>query len=392
MKDIARVATRETLPPRKAPYWLKLGAGKHLGFRRLTPSSVGSWVAKYRDAATGKESTHALGDFVEVAAHQRFDLAKAAAETWFQHLGRGGTTASVTVKTACELYVKHLRREKRTATADDAEGRFKRWIDNNDIGRVELGKLTRPQVKAWRQALAASVVQVNRDDREEPVTRERSPSSVNRDCSALRAALNHALDEGYVTTDQAWRVPLRPAKDADRRREVYLDKAQRKALVEAAPADLALLIKALSLVPLRPGAMAGLQARHFDKRLGVLTVGRDKAGKDRRIKLPKSTAAFFAELAKDKLPGAPLLARADGKAWDKDSWKKPLREAATAAKLPEGTVLYSLRHAAITDLVRDGLDLLSVATLAGTGIVMVQKHYGHMAGEHAAAALEGLAL
>ena len=55
-------------------------------------------------------------------------------------------------------------------------------------------------------------------------------------------------------------------------------------------------------------------------------------------------------------------------------------------------MLYSLRHAAITDLVRDGLDLLSVATLAGTGIVMVQKRYGHMAGEHAAAALEGLAL
>jgi integrase len=391
MKDIARVATRETLPPRKAPYWLKLGAGRHLGFRRLTPASVGSWVAKYRDAATGKESTHALGDFVEVPAHQRFDLAKAAAEEWFKHLGLGGSTTSVTVKTACALYVKHLRREKREKTADDAEGRFRRWVDDNDIGRVELGKLTRPQVKAWRQALAAAVVQVNYDD-ENPVTRERSASSVNRDAGALRAALNFAHDEGYVTTDEAWRVALRPTKGADGRREVYLDKVQRRALVDAAPADLALLVKALSLVPLRPGAMAALQAKHFDRRLGVLTIGQDKAGQDRRIKLPKSTAAFFAELAKDKLPGAPLLARADGKAWDRHSWKGPLKEAAAAAKLPEDTVLYSLRHAAITDLARDGCDLLTVATLAGTSIEMIQKHYGHMAGEHAAAALEGLAL
>lgn len=392
MKDLSTVSARETLPPRKAPYWHKLGAGKHLGFRRLAPSSLGSWVAKYRDPASGKEYTHALGDFVEVPAHQRFDLATAAARAWFEHLGLGGSTDSVTVKQACELYVKHLRREKRDKTADDTQGRFKRWVYDADIGRVELAKLAKPHVKAWRRDLADAAVKVNRDDREEPVTRERSPASVNRDAAALRAALNFALDEGYVTTDAAWRVALRPTAGADRRRDVYLDKAQRKALIDAAPADLAALITALSLVPLRPGAMAALQVKHFDKRLGVLTVGRDKAGADRRIKLPASTVAFFAEQAKGKLPTAPLVARADGRPWDRHSWKKPLREAAAAAKLPEATVLYSLRHAAITDLAKGGLDLLSIATLSGTSIAMIERHYGHMAGEHAVKALAGLAL
>jgi len=88
---------------------------------------------------------------------------------------------------------------------------------------------------------------------------------------------------------------------------------------------LTLYLRGLSLVPLRPGALAALTVANLDKQLGVLTVGKDKAGRDRRIKLPAATSAFFAEHAKNKLPGAPLIARADGKPWDKDAWKKPIR-------------------------------------------------------------------
>jgi len=39
-------------------------------------------------------------------------------------------------------------------------------------------------------------------------------------------------------------------------------------------------------------------------------------GQDRKITLPPATAAFFAEQCKGKLPTAPLLARADGSAWN----------------------------------------------------------------------------
>ena len=58
--------------------------------------------------------------------------------------------------------------------------------------------------------------------------------------------------------------------------------------------------------------MAALVAGSFDKRLSTLTIGKDKHGQDRKITLPPATAAFFAEQCKDKLPTAPLLARADG--------------------------------------------------------------------------------
>jgi site-specific recombinase XerD len=101
---------------------------------------------------------------------------------------------------------------------------------------------------------------------------------------------------------------------------------------------------------------------------------------------------LFAEAAIDKLPGAPLFARANGSAWDKDAWKWPVKAAARAAALPTETTIYALRHSAITDLVTGGLDLLTVAQISGTSVRMIEDHYGSLRADHAAAALAGLAL
>ncbi len=51
-----------------------------------------------------------------------------------------------------------------------------------------------------------------------------------------------------------------------------------------------------------------------------------------------------------------------------------------------------MRHSVITDLVTGGLDLLTVAQLSGTSVAMIEKHYGHLRADHAAAALAGLTL
>jgi site-specific recombinase XerD len=104
------------------------------------------------------------------------------------------------------------------------------------------------------------------------------------------------------------------------------------------------------------------------------------------------SAEFFEAASKDKLPTAPLLSRADGKAWNKDSWKWPVKATVEVAKLPAGTTAYTLRHSVISDLVHDGLDLLTVAQISGTSVVMIERHYGHLRSEVAAVALARLAL
>ena len=60
--------------------------------------------------------------------------------------------------------------------------------------------------------------------------------------------------------------------------------------------------------------------------------------------------------------------------------------------MPKATVAYSLRHSVITDLATGGLDLFHLAALAGTSVLMIQKHYGQVRGDHARAALKKLAL
>jgi site-specific recombinase XerD len=59
-----------------------------------------------------------------------------------------------------------------------------------------------------------------------------------------------------------------------------------------------------------------------------------------------------------------------------------MQDAVKAAKLPGDAVLYSIRHAAISEMLSAGLDPLSVARLAGTSVEMISKHYGHLVQDH----------
>lgn len=52
--------------------------------------------------------------------------------------------------------------------------------------------------------------------------------------------------------------------------------------------------------------------------------------------------------------------------------------ARTNAGLPCDVVLYSIRHAAISEMIIGGIDILTAARLTGTSLEMIQKHYGHL--------------
>lgn len=260
------------------------------------------------------------------------------------------------------------------------------------LAKVAVAKLTKEQVRRWRQKLEAAPALVTRSKSGTPRFRPRSPASVNRDMTALRAALNEALDHGEALNDQAWRMVLRPIENAGKRRNIYLDRNERRALLKALPEDVERFARGLSLLPLRPGAIAALKVADFDSRRSELSVGKDKSGNDRRILLPPETAAYFKDQAKGKTPAAPIFARADGSPWNRDSWKGPIKGAVLAAKLPPASTAYTLRHSTITDLVTSGLDLLTVAQVSGTSVAMIEKHYGHLQRQRAADALAGLAL
>lgn len=398
--SISGVKERAKLRPRREPYWFKINKGFYLGFRKMTSTSEGTWILRAMDVAVQKETFRSLGDFAELPAHQRFDAAQNEAMKLVEHVGKGGITQPKTIRDVCDNYAAHIRQTKSEKAAKDAERRFKVYVlDDERFAKLELSKLTPVHIDAWRKKLVCRPVKqglrgTKRNTKGyavDKLQRKRTPGTLNRDMTPFRAALNLAFGKGWTTTDFAWRGELKPIEDADKPRELYLDKTQRTAFINAAAPDLGKFLRGMAMLPIRPGALAKLTVGDFDVRLMSLQIKVDKTGA-RKIKLPAATAEIFKRAAKDKLPAAPLFARADGVAWNKDSWKYPVKNAAIAANMPAGTTAYTLRHSVISDLVHGGLDLLTVAQISGTSVRMIEKHYGHLRGDLAANALSKLAL
>jgi len=390
--ELSTVRNRERLKARREPYWQKLGTGRYLGVRIFESGKGSSWIARYYDPDTHPDRpAKSLGDFSTLPPSERYGAAKKAAEEWFEHLAGGGSSTVLTVKQACERYATALAKESE-AKAKEVRRRFEQYVYGDPVAKVKLQKITKRQVLDWRQRLEDLPAKVTRTKKGRIVTKARAKATINRDIVPFRAALNMALEHGEVLTALAWQSALKPYEATGGRRDLYLDRGQRRTLIEALPPDSAAFVRGLCSLPLRPGALAALTVADFDARRSQLTIGYDKAGAARRILLPAATVALFKEQTRSKLPGARIFTRADSAPWTKNDWNDAIRDVAESVSLPAGTTTYALRHSTITDLVTGGLDLLTVAQVSGTSIEMIEDHYGHLRQEHAARALEKLAL
>ena len=383
--DLSKVGKREELKAQREPHWQRLRAGCFLGFRPSKRGGKGTWIARAYDEDAGKYRLKALGDFGTLPGNEMFAAAKKEAEKLAELVESGGQVRAKieTVADACAEYAK---------TRPEASHRFRRYVEADPIAKVKLDKLRRRHVKEWRERMEARPALVSRRKKGEPIHRERAASTVNRDMAVFRAALAKVLSPGAPNSEAAWQEALKATSNADGRRTLYLDRGQRRKLLDKIDAEAAPFVRALCLLPLRPGALAGLVAGDFDKRTAELTIGKDKTGKPRRIQLPTEAATLLASQAKNKLPGAPLFMRSNGKAWDKNTWKLPIASAVVAAGLPSGATAYTLRHSTITDLVSANLPLLTIAQISGTSAEMIERHYGHLASDAAIKALGELAL
>lgn len=396
---IKSVIGRQSLIPRREPYYEQLRSGFFIGYRKMSANTEGTWVARCRKAVGRGYHKTSLRKLDHLAGAKQYDAAVEAAERWFRSVTLTGGASVATVKDACEAYLAELEIRNTDSVSGaakhrDIQARFERWVYQHRIAAIKLSALTRDHVLSWRSHIARTPVVVNpRRPEKDQVRRERSASSVNRDITPLRAALNFAHKRGHAASDIAWLDALTPKSGADGRRETYLTPEHRRALREHCAPQFRPFIEALCLLPLRPGAVAKLTVADFDLALSVLTVPFDKVKAGRRFKVPPETASFLAVQCQSKPPTAPMFSNSDGVAWNKDTWKKPFRQALTDAGLSElNAVTYSLRHSVITDLVAAKNDLLTIAEIGGTSVRMIEKHYGHVKGDTVVAALSSLTL
>jgi integrase len=275
--------------------------------------------------------------------------------------------------------VAELRAAKREDTAHDAEKRFERTVYGNDkhpvntIAGKSLAKLRATDLKAWRDGSGLG------------------KSASNRTLTALKAALNLARKNKHAPAALAVELEaVTPHKNAGKRRDLYLDIKQRRALLKGASGALRDLIKAAAVTGARAGELVKAKRSQFDDRTKSMTFT-GKTG-SRTVPLSPAALTLFKRLAKGKEPGDLLLVRDDGLPWAHSDWDELVRDAATVAKLPAGVCLYTLRHSWITTALLGGLATLDVARLVGTSVMMIEKHYGHLVASAARVRLAKVAM
>jgi len=353
---------RLRLKVRREPYWVKVQARSYLGFRRTADG--GTWVARWRDDP-GKQHYRALR-LAMSAPGGAYDEATGLARAWFRQAA-AGVVARRNVREAAERYVESLRLRRGESAAKDAQGRIDRVVLPK-LGDRPLDRVTTADLEQWLHGL----VSAGKDDEQTRKAKE----SANRNLITLKALLNNAWRTGQVGSNSPWRR-VRAFAKTTRARDVFLKPDQRRRLLEHCAGAFKDLAQAALLTGARYGELRELRASDFDAGRKVLNIQHGKTGA-RAVPLSDAARALFERLCRSKLPGAFLFAKDDGEPWKHSDQDEPMRDAAKAAKLPKGTVFYTLRHTFIASAITGGVDIHTAAKITGTSVRMIEQHYGKL--------------
>ena len=177
-----------------------------------------------------------LGDYGLLAKHERFDAARKDAELFFQLIENGDEIRGIlTVRDACHQYA---------SDKIEAQKRFERTVYQSAIADIPITKLRKRHLLEWRSSLKNRTYSTNGNQTDEN-NRKLAPATINRELVPLRAALHKFLPLGTPNTEAAWQEALKPIRNADRQRTLYLDHQQRMLLLSKAKSEIEPLLRSL---------------------------------------------------------------------------------------------------------------------------------------------------
>ncbi len=308
-------SARASLKRRREPYWTPLTKGKALGYRK--GKKGGTWIARYRDDA-GKQHYGSVGaaddaqdaDGARTLTHAQ---AQEKAREWFSDKARAllddeGPRGKYTVRNAVDDYVswseKHRKAAHEVRYAADAH-----IIPT--LGNIEVAKLTTRRIERWHEKLADTPARLRtrkgdkqryREGADGPDQQRQRRVTANRILTILKAALNRAFNDGFVSSNRAW-ARTKPFRGVTAARVRYLTDSEIRLLVNASAEPFRSLITGAILTGARYGELAALQASDFDARGGTIHVRQSKAGQARHVVLTDEGKAFFQRATAGKLGG-----------------------------------------------------------------------------------------
>lgn len=343
------------LPIRHEPFWDILGKGKALGYRKSATGGV--WKARLRQP-DGKKIGRTLGDDLT------FEQAKTLAEDWFVSISGAGDHR-YTLAQAVEDYLNDYATRTSRNSSNEARSRLNKHLPESMLKTLVLD-ITSTQIESWHRGM------VKDTDDEERLRKSRV--SANRTLSSLKAVLNRAFKKRRkVTSDAEWKV-VAPFKDVNKARIIFLTDAQVTRLMDNTTGGFNQLVTAAILTGARYGELSNATVADFDKNAGTIEFD-GKTGR-RTTALSDEATTFFKKVTRNKLPTALLLSKDDGSAWGKGHVRDLWPAARIAARLPDASVFYSLRHYNISKTLLSGGATLAIAQNTGTSIAMIEKYYG----------------
>jgi integrase len=352
-----------------------------LGYRRN--KTAGSWVVRAADGRGGNwtQAFAVADDFEE--ANGSTVLTFWQAQDRARIIARGGTDADedsgkpITVAQMMNRYEMDLK--ARGGDVYNAQ-RVRRHLPDALAGQTVALLIAPREFRHWRDGLLKKGL---------------APSTVNRTCAALQAALElAAAQDPRIVNQAAWRTGLAALPDAEQSRNVIIPDDAILRIVSAAYVvgrEFGLLVEVAAVTGARVSQLARLevgdmQGDRLDPRLMMPSArkGRGRKRIERRpVPIPTTLAMALKQAGAGRPNEAPLLAKASGDPWRHSDHRRPFRRAVIAAELdPAEVTIYALRHSSIVRQLLASTPIRVVASLHDTSVVMIERTYSRFISDH----------
>jgi len=209
-------------------------------------------------------------------------------------------------------------------------------------------------------------------------------STTQGDAAAIvKRAMQWATDEGMIATN-----PLKQMKRASpalSREHVISSEEYAKLIAKTWPgyrsrrvtAFRAVLV-ALRLSGCRPSEIAGLMIGDFDGTTWTIRQHKNRRKQHPRVVyLSPCLQTLSLAMIRGRESGPIFRTQAD-RPWQYSDMRRRFERLRVRAGADPKCVLYSFRHTWITKAIVAGVDVATVASMAGTSIQMIDRHYGHL--------------
>ena len=360
------------------------------------PCIVGE--GKYREATIGVADDVLDADGVSVLDFEQARKAVLAKiEEWRAKTKAAANGGVQTVRTAVKHYIAGMnnREDAQGRPRRDAERRLEKHVLGDPIADADLHNLTESALigvaEPKARAIESGLAEADREQLQGRAQRRREKVSIRTLPAEIGVIVKHGLavegDSEPMARDDA------ALQDAEIRR--ILAAAAEVDAEDGWEGDLHRMIAVLAATGTRFSQAARIKVGDLqaDKARLMIPVSRKgrggKSSSHTSGRIGEDVVSLLLPAARGRRPGEPLLMRwlheqRPGGKWVRDgrhAWKAPAELARPWAAirkkslLPQGTVIYALRHSSIVRQLKAGLPVRLVAALHDTSTAMIERHY-----------------